>query len=152
MSIAIDKLEFGYPQGDFRMHVDELRVQSGAKVAVIGPSGSGKTTLLHLVAGIHPTARGRIEVEGTEVSALATSLARKHNTWLLGPGSTGYASAMGPDLTVAPREIVCRLQGDQVAIEIEGNARPLSASYAIEVAGEEIDKAFRGQRLIPGAQ
>ena len=89
---------------------------------------------------------------GTEVSALDTSLARKHNTWLLGPGSTGYASAMGPDLTVAPREVVCRLQGDLVAIEIEGNARPLSASYAIQVAGEEIDKAFRGQRLIPDAQ
>jgi hypothetical protein len=92
------------------------------------------------------------DVAGTEVSELAPTLTRKHNTWLLGPGSTGYASAMGPDLTVAPREIVCRLQGDLVAIDIEGNARPLSASYAIKVAGEEIDKAFRSQRFIPTAQ
>jgi hypothetical protein len=92
------------------------------------------------------------DVAGTEVSELGVSSSRKHNTWLLGPGSTGYASAMGPDLTVAPREVVCRLQGDLVAIDIEGNARPLSASYAIEVAGEEIEQAFRGQRTIPNGQ
>jgi molybdate transport system ATP-binding protein len=51
----------------------ELRValDVGAEtVAVVGPSGAGKTTLLRAIAGLVP-ARGRVEVDGRDWSALA---------------------------------------------------------------------------------
>jgi molybdate transport system ATP-binding protein len=51
----------------------ELRValDVGAEtVAVVGPSGAGKSTLLRAIAGLIP-ARGRVEVDGRDWSALA---------------------------------------------------------------------------------
>jgi len=89
------------------------------------------------------------DTSGTGVSADSIANTQKHNTWLLGPGDTGYAAALGPDLAVAVREATCRLQGRQVAIELEGNARPMSATYAIETTSEDIEKALRAQRRIP---
>lgn len=47
-----------------------LACRPGEKLAVIGPSGSGKTTLLNLIAGIVTPVNGKVEVAGTEVSAL----------------------------------------------------------------------------------
>ncbi|MHC4972252.1 MAG: ABC transporter ATP-binding protein [Planctomycetota bacterium] len=68
--IRIEKLDFAYPQGPFRLVVDDLDVETGQSVAFIGPSGSGKTTLLHLAAGIITPEQGRIVTGGHEVSAL----------------------------------------------------------------------------------
>jgi len=68
--IAIDRLTFGYRESDFRLAIPALRVDQGEKLAVIGPSGSGKTTLLNLIAGIITPGAGKVEVAGTEVSAL----------------------------------------------------------------------------------
>jgi putative ABC transport system ATP-binding protein len=48
-----------------------LDVADGEFVALMGPSGSGKTTLLNLVAGIDKPTSGRVEVGGTQVSALS---------------------------------------------------------------------------------
>jgi iron(III) transport system ATP-binding protein len=42
----------------------DLVVPEGDLVAVLGPSGCGKTTLLRVVAGLHPTNAGRIELNG----------------------------------------------------------------------------------------
>ena len=69
--IRVERLDFSYGTGAFRLAVDELAVGAGESVAFIGPSGSGKTTLLHLVAGIVAPAAGRIEANGVEVSALS---------------------------------------------------------------------------------
>jgi putative ABC transport system ATP-binding protein len=74
--IAIDGLSFGYREGEFRLAIPALRVDRGEKLAVIGPSGSGKTTLLNLIAGILTPNEGRIEVAGTEVSALGDARRR----------------------------------------------------------------------------
>lgn len=68
--IRIEKLDFAYPQGPFRLVIDDLEIATGQSVAFIGPSGSGKTTLLHLAAGIVTPEKGRIVTGGHEVSAL----------------------------------------------------------------------------------
>lgn len=68
--IEIDAIEFTYPRGDFRLHVDRFHVAAGEKIAVTGPSGSGKTTLLNLIAGIVTPVRGTVRVAGEQVSAL----------------------------------------------------------------------------------
>ena len=74
--ISIDHLTFRYRQGELCLAIAALRVQRGEKLAVIGPSGSGKTTLLNLIAGILIPAQGKIEVAGTEVSALSDAQRR----------------------------------------------------------------------------
>jgi putative ABC transport system ATP-binding protein len=47
-----------------------LQVQAGTFTAVTGPSGSGKTTLLHCLSGLAVPDQGRVELEGTDLSAL----------------------------------------------------------------------------------
>ena len=84
---------------------------------------------------------------GSGMTDVSTATFRKHNTWLLGPGDTGYASALGPDITVSPRTAKCSLEGDKVRIMVEGNGRPFSATYMIETSSEEIDTVLRNQRV-----
>jgi putrescine transport system ATP-binding protein len=47
-----------------------LSVERGALFALLGPSGCGKTTLLRLIAGFEPPDRGRIIIDGSDVTGL----------------------------------------------------------------------------------
>ncbi|MEM3215755.1 MAG: ABC transporter ATP-binding protein, partial [Candidatus Micrarchaeaceae archaeon] len=47
-----------------------LAVRSGEFVAVLGPSGSGKTTLLDIIGTLDRPTKGRVLIDGTEVSRL----------------------------------------------------------------------------------
>ncbi len=48
----------------------DLKVAPGEFVAMAGPSGSGKTTILNLLGGLTRPTRGRVWIEGREISAL----------------------------------------------------------------------------------
>jgi putative spermidine/putrescine transport system ATP-binding protein len=50
-------------------HVD-LAVRSGEFFTMLGPSGSGKTTTLRLIAGFERPDRGRVELNGVDVTGL----------------------------------------------------------------------------------
>ena len=59
---VLNGITLGVPRGDF--------------LALMGPSGSGKTTLLNLIAGIDRPTRGRIAVDGKDISHISeTALA-----------------------------------------------------------------------------
>lgn len=47
-----------------------FEVPAGGVLALIGASGSGKTTLLRALAGLHPAARGRVEILGESPTRL----------------------------------------------------------------------------------
>lgn len=52
--------------------VDELdfSVQPGEILSVIGPNGAGKTTLFNMISGVYTPARGTVELDGRDVTAL----------------------------------------------------------------------------------
>jgi len=54
---VLNGVALGVPKGDF--------------LALMGPSGSGKTTLLNLIAGIDRPTRGKVVVDGKEISAFS---------------------------------------------------------------------------------
>lgn len=47
----------------------DLQLRPGSVLGVLGPNGVGKTTLLHTLAGLRPVDSGRIEIEGTPLTA-----------------------------------------------------------------------------------
>jgi branched-chain amino acid transport system ATP-binding protein len=47
-----------------------LRVGEGERHAIIGPNGSGKSTLFHLISGRFPVSKGRVELNGEDITGL----------------------------------------------------------------------------------
>jgi putative ABC transport system ATP-binding protein len=55
------------------LKVAAWQVEQGSQWLVLGASGSGKTTLLHILAGILKPTAGRVEVAGTDITALGAA-------------------------------------------------------------------------------
>ena len=74
--IVVDDIHMIYQVG--RMGVPalsgvDMTVREGEFVAVMGPSGCGKSTLLHLMGGLLSPTRGRIKVDGTDLTSISDS-------------------------------------------------------------------------------
>jgi iron complex transport system ATP-binding protein len=70
-------LSFGYDE-DLVLREVDVSVPRGGVVGVLGPNGSGKTTLLRLLAGTLRPTRGRVMLEGTDLSTVSRmALARR---------------------------------------------------------------------------
>jgi putative ABC transport system ATP-binding protein len=75
--IVVEDLSFHYREGDFHLYIPALRIDAGAKIAIIGPSGSGKTTLINLLAGIVTPVRGQVSVRGAHLEQLNDTARRR---------------------------------------------------------------------------
>jgi branched-chain amino acid transport system ATP-binding protein len=81
--------------GGVRALVDvDLDVEDGQLVGLIGPNGAGKTTFIDAISGFVP-ARGRIELDGRDVSGLAP-----HRRARRGLARTWQSVELFDDLTV----------------------------------------------------
>ena len=83
-AVRISDLSFRYGEGDFRLDIPELAIESGSTVAFIGPSGCGKTTLLNLMAGIVTPAAGRVWTCGTDLGLLSDAERRAFRVSTIG--------------------------------------------------------------------
>ncbi|MCD6330959.1 MAG: ABC transporter ATP-binding protein [Thermoplasmata archaeon] len=59
--------------GDFALSNINLEVEKGEYFVVLGPTGAGKTLLLELIAGFHYPDRGKILIDGKDVTYLPPS-------------------------------------------------------------------------------
>ncbi len=93
----------------------DFSVAAGEFVSLLGPSGCGKTTLLRIIAGLTGCDAGRVEVDGTDVTALP---AHRRNI-----GVVFQSYALFPHLTV----------GENVAFGLRARRMPkgeIAASVA----------------------
>jgi len=98
--------EVNSPDGVLTILEDvSLAIRRGESVAIVGPSGSGKTTLLGLLAGLDVPTRGRVWLDGEDLSALDedTRAARRargvgfvFQSFHLLPGLTALENVMLP--------------------------------------------------------
>src|ERR1700691_847948 len=103
--LDVDDLEVHYGLGRKRRRVLDgvsLSVSNGEAVGLIGETGSGKSTLARAVVGLVPFSRGRIVIDGQDVSQA------KARQWrdLRRRGVVQYVfqdplRSLDPDLTVA---------------------------------------------------
>ena len=67
--IGVEKVyEPGTPAEVYALKGIDLRVYKGDFIAIMGPSGSGKTTLLNIIGTMDKPTRGRVIIEGEDVT------------------------------------------------------------------------------------
>ena len=74
--ISIEHVSKVYRRDSLHIPVLEdihLEIDKAEFVALMGPSGSGKTTLLNLIAGIDSCTKGRIVIDGRDISSMGES-------------------------------------------------------------------------------
>jgi putative ABC transport system ATP-binding protein len=77
-SNAIETFDLGMTYKSGKVEVPALQgvnltVRHGEFIAVMGPSGCGKSTLLHLLGGLMQPTRGKIFIDGMDISKLSDS-------------------------------------------------------------------------------
>jgi ATP-binding cassette subfamily B protein len=89
-----------------------VEIQPGQVVAIVGRSGSGKTTLSKLILGLYPLTKGRILIDGYDISTVSLQSLRRQigvvdqDTFLFGGTireniSLGYPEATSAEITEA---------------------------------------------------
>jgi ABC-type Fe3+/spermidine/putrescine transport system ATPase subunit len=110
--LVLDRLDKSF-QSNRVLRELSLEIEKGEVLALLGPSGSGKTTALRLIAGFESPDRGRILVDGEDVTGLPPSRRRF--------GMVFQHYALFPHLTV----------GENVAFGLEGAGKEKRVAEAL---------------------
>ena len=141
--LRFEDIHFAYPDREPVFEGLSLRIPAGATVAVVGATGSGKSTLVRLLLRFYEPQRGRITLDGAELSSLDLGQLRRavalvsQNTFLF-PGSVAENIAYGrPEATRA---------------EVERAAEQAEASGFVEALPQGYDTVVgeSGQKLSGG--
>ncbi len=99
-----------------------LEVAGRTVRCLLGPNGAGKSTLFHLIAGRHRATRGRIRLDGQDITRLPV-----YRRIRLGMGVKTQIPAIFPELTVRENLWVAayartgrRADADRVAADVAG--------------------------------
>jgi ABC-type multidrug transport system fused ATPase/permease subunit len=77
VAIIFDNVDFWYKQGVSVLNKCDLIIKDKKSTALIGPSGGGKTTIVALILGYIKPRKGRILVNGRDLSEYSLSSWRK---------------------------------------------------------------------------
>lgn len=75
--IQFEDVTFAYPGADPVIDGLNLEITPGEKISLIGRSGVGKTTLLRLLLGFLTPQKGRVLVDGRDISTLSKNAYRR---------------------------------------------------------------------------
>ncbi|MDB5469063.1 MAG: type secretion system ATPase [Caulobacter sp.] len=76
--VVMEGISFRYrPDGPEVLRGLDLEVQAGEVLGIVGPSGSGKSTLTKLIQRLHTPERGRVLVDGVDLSVVDPAWLRR---------------------------------------------------------------------------
>ncbi|MGF1476448.1 MAG: ABC transporter ATP-binding protein [Geminicoccaceae bacterium] len=118
-AIRLDNVEKWFADHQVIKGVD-LAIEDGEFVIFVGPSGCGKSTLLRMIAGLEETSRGRILLDGNDVTAEPPSgrkLSMVFQSYALYPHMTvGRNMGFGLKTAGAPKAEIDRKVGEAARI------------------------------------
>ena len=136
--LHIENVSKTFGQVDALRDVD-LKVERGSFVCLLGPSGCGKTTLLRIIAGFEAATRGRLILDGKDISQLPP-----HKR---GFGMVFQSLALFPHMSVA-RNIAygLKLRGVKAAAQRDRVQELLEVIQLPDIADRPVSALSGGQR------
>ncbi len=103
--VEFKNVHFSYTPEQKLIRNFNVKVERGMRVAIVGPTGCGKTTLINLLMRFYEVNKGKIKVDGVDISKMTREELRTNigmvlqDTWLI-EGSVRDNIAFGrPDAT-----------------------------------------------------
>jgi ATP-binding cassette subfamily B protein len=75
--IEFEGVSFAYPGGDKVFDRLDLHFEAGKRTGLVGPSGGGKSTILSLLQRFYDVDRGRILIDGQDISRITQDSMRR---------------------------------------------------------------------------
>lgn len=69
-NVSFDNVTFGYEEGIDVLKNVSFNVKAGQSVALVGPTGAGKSTIVSLISRFYDIQKGRITVDGVDISGV----------------------------------------------------------------------------------
>jgi putative spermidine/putrescine transport system ATP-binding protein len=148
MSLRVEGLEKHFGTVAAVRGID-LDVPSGTFFTLLGPSGCGKTTILRSIAGIYAPDRGRILLDGVEVTTRpihARNMALVFQNHALFPHMTAFDNvAFGLRMRRVPRaELRARVDEALALVRLDG----LGARMPAELSGGQQQRVALARALV----
>ena len=151
----VEKVYDGGSRGVAALRGVSFTADDGDFIALMGPSGCGKSTLLHLLGGVDRPTRGRVLLDGAELSALdEEALARLRRTKIgfvfqffnLLPTLTVIENVALPLLLDAAGEREARSRAAELLDRVGLAAR--ASHFPAELSGGEMQRAAVARAII----
>jgi ATP-binding cassette subfamily B multidrug efflux pump len=145
--VAFEDVSFRYADDVPLIEDLSLSVSPGQTVAIVGPTGAGKTTLVNLIMRFYEVRRGRITLDGVDVSRMSRDELRDaigmvlQDTWLFG-GTIADNIAYGADNPTRERIVEAA-----VATHVDHFVRTLPDGYDT-VIDEEGSNLSAGEKQL----
>ena len=126
-----------------------MAIEKHEFVSLLGPSGSGKTTLLRIIAGLERPTRGRVLIDGEDVTELPPhkrGVAMVFQEFLLFPHRTAYENLAFPlrMLKLPKGEIEARVEWVIGILALRG----LEKRYPNQLSGGQQQRVALGRGLV----
>jgi ATP-binding cassette subfamily B protein len=76
--LEFDNVQFGYRAGEPILKGMSIVAEPGRLTALVGPSGGGKSTIFNLIMRFYDAERGRVVVDGQDVTSCSRRSLREH--------------------------------------------------------------------------
>ena len=76
--IKFENVDFAYPDKSLLFHDFNLSIANGQKIGLVGKSGSGKSTLVKLLTRYYDLQKGKITINGKDISKVTQMSLRKN--------------------------------------------------------------------------
>jgi len=155
-SISVEDLSFRYRGAGREALMDvNFSVKPGETLGIIGPTGSGKSTLVHLIPRLYDATRGRVLVDGCDVTKMDVSHLRSHvavvmQKALLFSGTIEENLRWGkPDATQEEMEEAARLAcAEEFILETEKGYQSLLGQGGVNLSGGQKQRLSLARALI----